>query len=85
MGELSRIIELTRFAELTRFVYFPPIILTLRLHGKRVVLVRRDPACDLPRNSPRRDERIAERDTEHILASRGECCPNQQNIVRARW
>jgi hypothetical protein len=56
MGELSRLSELTRFAELTRFVYLFPIILTLRLHGKRVVPLSRDPACGLPRNSLRRDE-----------------------------
>ena len=57
MGELSRLSELTRFAELTRFVYLFPIILTLRLHGKRVVPLSRDPACGLPRNSLRRDEK----------------------------
>ena len=56
MGELSRLSELTRFAELTRFVYLFPIILSLRLHGKRVVPLSRDPACGLPRNSLRRDE-----------------------------
>jgi hypothetical protein len=56
MGELSRLSELTRFAELTRFVYLFPIILTLQLHGKRVVPLSRDPACGLPRNSLRWDE-----------------------------
>ena len=48
--------RVTRFAELTCFVYLFPIILTLRLHGKRVVPLSRDPACGLPRNSLRRDE-----------------------------
>ena len=43
MGEFSRLSELTRFAELTRFLLLFPIILTLRLHGKRVVPLRRDP------------------------------------------
>ena len=43
MGELSRLSELTRFAELTRFLLVFPIISTLRLHGKRVVPLRRDP------------------------------------------
>ena len=43
MGELSRLSELTRFAELTRFLLLFPIISTLRLHGKRVVPLRRDP------------------------------------------
>ena len=37
MGELSRLNELTRFAELTRFLYVLSIILTFRLHAKRVV------------------------------------------------
>jgi hypothetical protein len=36
MGELSRLSELTRFAELTRFLYVLSIILTFRLHAKRV-------------------------------------------------
>ena len=52
----SRLSELTRFAMLTRFVYLFHTILTLRLHGKRVVPLSRDPACGLPRNSLRRDE-----------------------------
>ena len=43
MGELSRLSELTRFTELTRFLLLFPIISTLRLHGKRVVPLRRDP------------------------------------------
>ena len=43
MGELCRLSELTRFAELTRFLLLFPIISTLRLHGKRVVPLRRDP------------------------------------------
>ena len=43
MGELSRLSEWTRFAELTRFLLLFPIISTLRLHGKRVVPLRRDP------------------------------------------
>ena len=43
MGELSRLSELTRFAELTHFLLLFPIISTLRLHGKRVVPLRRDP------------------------------------------
>jgi hypothetical protein len=55
MGELSRLSELTCFAELTCFLYLFPIILTLRLHGKQVVPLSRDPACGLPRNSLRRD------------------------------
>ena len=42
MGELSRLSELTRFAELTRFPYVFSIILTFRLHAKRVV-----PPCPL--------------------------------------
>ena len=62
MGELSRLSELTRFAELARFVYVFPIILTLRLHGKRVVPLSRDPACGLPSNSLRRDENC------HVIA-----------------
>ena len=55
MGELSRLSELTRFAELTRFLLLFPIISTLRLHGKRVVPLRRDPGWRLPSYSLRRD------------------------------
>ena len=55
MGELSRLSELTRFAELTRFVYLFPIILTLRLHGKRVVPLKADfqSSHEAPRSSLR--------------------------------
>jgi hypothetical protein len=48
MGELSQLSELTRFAELTRFLYVMSIILTFRLHAKRVVPPCRDRGCSLP-------------------------------------
>ena len=55
MDELSRLSGLTHFAEFTRFVYVSYIILTFRLHGKRVVPLRRDPVCRMPSYSFRRD------------------------------
>jgi hypothetical protein len=42
MGELSRL------SELTRFLYVLPIIMTFRLHAKRVVPPCRDRGCSLP-------------------------------------
>ena len=62
MGELSRLSELTRFAELTRFLLLFPITSTLRLHGKRVVPLRRDPVSRLPSYSLRRDR------NSHVIA-----------------
>jgi hypothetical protein len=47
-SELSRLSKLTRFAELTRFLYVLSIILTFRLHAKRVVPPCRDRGCSLP-------------------------------------
>ena len=44
-GELSRLSELTRFVELTRFLYLLSIILTFRLHCKRVDSLCRDRGC----------------------------------------
>ena len=62
MGELSRLSELTRFAELTRPLLLFPIISTLRLHGKRVVPLRRDPGWRFPSYSLRRDR------NSHVIA-----------------
>ena len=62
MDELFRLSELTHFAELPCFVYVSYIILTFRLHGKRVVPLWRDPVCRMLSYSFRRDE------NSHVIA-----------------